>query len=173
MADAPARLAPRYSLTRSQNVPCMQSPPDLRLASLSRRLFSYLCCAAAEYLHQFPGEQNTLNDAILTNTSFASCVHVAPNADLYAQPGRYAPRLLLSPPLVVAEELRMRLETACTPQASHVSLLSHAGMPATTRGSTRTRSASSSTPTGRARSTLSEVCYRRSNSDPLHVPDSC
>ena len=43
----------------------------------------------AAYLDHFPGEQNAFNDAILTNSSFSRCVHVAPNADLYGEPGHY------------------------------------------------------------------------------------
>lgn len=42
-----------------------------------------------QYLHGFPGEQNTLNDAILTNDTYSGCVHVAPNHELYGPPGRF------------------------------------------------------------------------------------
>lgn len=45
---------------------------------------------APAYLHDFPGEQNALNDGILANATYASCVHVVPNAALYGPPGRYA-----------------------------------------------------------------------------------
>jgi hypothetical protein len=45
---------------------------------------------ASGYLHAFPGEQNALNDAILTNSSHLRCVHVTPNRDLYSAPGKYA-----------------------------------------------------------------------------------
>ena len=43
-----------------------------------------------EYIHRFPGEQNALNDGILTNASLARCVHVTPNAELYSAPGIFA-----------------------------------------------------------------------------------
>ena len=46
--------------------------------------------AARPYLHGFPGEQNALNDAILSNRSLRRCVHVSPNRDLYGPPGRFA-----------------------------------------------------------------------------------
>ena len=45
---------------------------------------------APGYLHEFPGEQNALNDGILANASYASCLHVVPNGELYGSPGRYA-----------------------------------------------------------------------------------
>ena len=38
----------------------------------------------------FPGEQNALNDGILTNSTHRACVHVAPNRDLYSPPGLFA-----------------------------------------------------------------------------------
>ena len=42
-----------------------------------------------KYLRAFPAEQNALNDAILSNGTLRKCIHVAPNRDLYHNPGRF------------------------------------------------------------------------------------
>lgn len=44
----------------------------------------------AQYLHQFPAEQNVLNDAILANETLASCVEVRPNHEMYGAPGLFS-----------------------------------------------------------------------------------